>query len=100
MNFAALFIRRPVTTTLIQLAIVVFGVVAYRALPVSDLPTIDYPTISVNAGLPGAGPETMASAVATPLEKAFATIPGITQITSSSGQGNTSITLQFDLDRN
>jgi HAE1 family hydrophobic/amphiphilic exporter-1 len=99
MNFAALFIRRPVATTLIQVAIILFGVMGYFALPVSDLPTIDYPTIQVNAGLPGANPDTMAAAVATPLEKQFSTIPGVTQITSTSGQGNTSITLQFVLDR-
>jgi HAE1 family hydrophobic/amphiphilic exporter-1 len=100
MNFATLFIRRPVATTLIQLAIVIFGIAAYRLLPVSDLPTIDYPTIQVQANLPGANPDTMAASVATPLEKQFTTIPGITQITSTSSQGNTSITLQFDLDRN
>ncbi|HUL71995.1 MAG TPA: efflux RND transporter permease subunit [Vicinamibacterales bacterium] len=99
MNFATLFVRRPVATTLIQLAIILFGIMGYRALPVSDLPTIDYPTISVNASLPGANPDTMAAAVATPLEKQFSTIPGVTQITSSSSLGSTSITLQFDLDR-
>src|SRR5262247_3291167 len=100
MNFSTLFVRRPVATTLIQLAIVIFGIMSYRVLPVADLPTIDYPTISVNAGLPGANPDTMAAAVATPLEKQFSTIPGVDQITSSSGLGNTSITLQFALDRN
>src|ERR1044071_8231640 len=100
MNLSGLFIRRPVATTLIQLAIIIFGIVGYRALPVSDLPPIDFPTIQVNAGLPGASPETMATAVATPLEKQFSTIPGISQITSTSGQGSTNITLQFDLDRN
>ena len=100
MNLSELFIRRPVTTTLIQLAIIIFGIVGYRALPVSDLPPIDFPTIQVSAGLPGASPDTMASSVATPLEKQFSTIPGISQITSTSGQGNTNITLQFDLDRN
>ena len=100
MNFSTLFVRRPVATTLIQLAIVIFGIMSYRVLPVADLPTIDYPTISVNAGLPGANPDTMAAAVATPLEKQFSTIPGVDQITSSSGLGNTSITLQFGLDRN
>jgi HAE1 family hydrophobic/amphiphilic exporter-1 len=99
-NFATLFIRRPVATTLIQLAIIIFGIMGYRALPVSDLPTIDFPTIQVNAGLPGANPDTMAAAVATVLEKQFSTIPGVTQITSSSSQGSTSITLQFELDRN
>jgi HAE1 family hydrophobic/amphiphilic exporter-1 len=76
MNFSTLFVRRPVATTLIQLAIVIFGIAAYRALPVSDLPPIDFPTISVNASLPGANPDTLAAAVATPLEKQFSTIPG------------------------
>jgi len=99
-NFATLFIRRPVATTLIQFAIIIFGIMSYRALPVSDLPTIDFPTIQVNAGLPGANPDTMAAAVATPLEKQFSSIPGVSQITSSSSQGSTSITLQFVLDRN
>ena len=99
MNFATLFIRRPVATTLIQAAIILFGVMGYLSLPVSDLPTIDYPTIQVSASLPGANPDTMAAAVATPLEKQFSTIPGVTQITSTSGQGSTSITLQFVLDR-
>src|SRR5437867_3486437 len=82
-----------------MVAFVLFGLLGYRALPVSDLPTADYPTISVNASLPGASPETMASAVATPLEKQFTTIAGIDAMTSSSSQGNTSITLQFTLDR-
>src|SRR5919106_357060 len=100
MNFAALFIRRPITTTLIMLGITVFGVMAYRLLPVSDLPTVDFPTIQVQAGLPGASPETMASAVALPLEKQFATIAGLNSMNSTSTQGSTSITLQFDLDRN
>jgi HAE1 family hydrophobic/amphiphilic exporter-1 len=100
MNISELFTRRPVTTTLIQLAIIIFGIFAYRVLPVSDLPPIDFPTIQVSAGLPGASPETMAAAVATPLEKQFSSIPGITQITSTSNQGSTNITLQFDLDRN
>ena len=100
MNLAALFIKRPITTTLIMLGILVFGVMSYRLLPVSDLPTIDFPTIQVGAGLPGASPETMASAVALPLEKQFATIAGLTSINSTSTQGNTSIALQFDLSRN
>src|SRR6185436_19745323 len=100
MNLSGLFIRRPVATTLIQLAIIIFGIAGYRALPVSDLPPIDFPTVQVDAGLPGASPETMAAAVATPLEKQFSAIPGISQITSTSGQGSTNITLQFDLDRN
>src|SRR5687767_3823574 len=100
MNLAALFIKRPITTTLITLGIVVFGVMSYRLLPVADLPAIDFPTISVNASLPGASPETMASAVALPLEKQFSTIAGVTSISSSSFQGSTSVTLQFDLTRN
>src|SRR5262249_40473908 len=100
MNISALFIKRPVTTTLIMLGILVFGAMSYRLLPVSDLPTVDFPTIQVNAGLPGASPETMASAVALPLEKQFATIAGLNSINSTSGQGNTNITLQFDLSRN
>ena len=100
MNLSALFIKRPVTTTLIVLGIIVFGAMSYRLLPVSDLPTVDFPTIQVNAGLPGASPETMASAVALPLEKQFATIAGLNSINSTSAQGNTNITLQFDLSRN
>src|SRR5687768_208991 len=99
MNFAALFIRRPITTTLIMLGITVFGVMSYRLLPVADLPTVDFPNIQVQAGLPGASPETMASAVALPLEKQFATIAGLDSMNSTSTQGNTSITLQFALDR-
>ena len=99
MNLSGPFIRRPVATTLIQLSILIFGVIGYRSLPVSDLPTVDFPTIQVNANLPGANPETMAAAVATPLEKQFATISGITAISSSSTTGSTQITLQFDLDR-
>ena len=100
MNLSALFIKRPVTTTLIMLGIIVFGVMAYRLLPVSDLPTVDFPTIQVSASLPGASPETMASAVALPLEKQFATIAGLNSINSTSSQGSTNITLQFDLSRN
>ena len=99
MNLSELFIRRPVTTTLIQLSIVIFGIIGYRALPVSDLPAIDFPTIQVNASLPGANPETMAAAIATPLEKQFAAIAGISSISSTNTTGSTSITLQFDLDR-
>ncbi|HUF35181.1 MAG TPA: efflux RND transporter permease subunit [Gemmatimonadales bacterium] len=95
-----LFIRRPVMTTLVMLGILIFGLVAYRALPVSDLPAVDYPTISVNASLPGASPETMASSVATPLEKEFSTIPGVETMTSTSTQGSSSISLQFTLNRN
>ena len=100
MNLAALFIKRPITTTLITLGIVVFGVMSYRVLPVADLPAIDFPTISVNASLPGASPDTMASAVALPLEKQFSTISGVTSMNSTNTQGSTNITLQFDLSRN
>jgi len=99
-SISGLFIRRPVTTTLVMLGILFFGLMAYRLLPVSDLPNVDYPTISVSAGLSGASPETMASAVATPLEKQFSTIAGIDAMTSSSNQGGTNITLQFNLSRN
>ena len=95
-----LFIRRPITTTLIMVAILLFGIFAYRLLPVSDLPNVDFPTIQVSASLPGASPETMASAVALPLEKQFSTIAGLDSMTSSSALGGTSITLQFTLDRN
>ena len=100
MNLSAIFIQRPVTTTLVMLGILVFGTMAYQRLPVSDLPTVDYPTIQVSAALPGASPETMASTVALPLEKQFAGIAGLTNINSTSQLGNTSITLQFDLSRN
>ena len=99
MNFAETFILRPVATTLLVLTILIFGIMGYFQLPVADLPTIDYPTIQVNANLPGANPDTMASSVATPLEKQFATISGITSITSRSSQGSTNISLTFDLDR-
>ncbi|MBI4500973.1 MAG: efflux RND transporter permease subunit [Gemmatimonadetes bacterium] len=100
MNIAATFIRRPIATTLVMVGILLFGIVGYRGLPVSDLPTVDYPTLNVNAGFPGTNPETMAAAVATPLEKAFSSIPGIDQITSRSSQGSTNITLTFALSRN
>jgi HAE1 family hydrophobic/amphiphilic exporter-1 len=100
MNFAETFIRRPVATTLLVLTILIFGVMGYFRLPVADLPTVDYPVIQVNANLPGANPDTMASSVATPLEKQFATISGITAISSRSSQGSTNISLTFDLDRN
>ncbi|HSE68129.1 MAG TPA: efflux RND transporter permease subunit, partial [Gemmatimonadales bacterium] len=100
MNIAEPFIRRPVMTTLVSAGVLIFGTIAYRLLPVSDLPSVDYPTVSVSASLPGASPETMASAVATPLEKQFSTIPGLDVMTSSSGLGSTSITLQFTLSRN
>ncbi len=99
MNFSALFIRRPVATTLLMAGIALFGLIAYLVLPVSDLPSVDFPTLSVNASLPGADPSTMASAVATPLERQFSTIAGIDSMTSSSSLGSSSVTLQFDLDR-
>ncbi|MBI3630553.1 MAG: efflux RND transporter permease subunit, partial [Candidatus Rokubacteria bacterium] len=95
-----LFIRRPVMTTLVMLGIVIFGLMAYRLLPVSDLPNVDLPTILVTASVPGASPETMASAVATPLERQFTTIAGVTSITSTSALGLTQITVQFSLERN
>ncbi|HOZ22992.1 MAG TPA: efflux RND transporter permease subunit, partial [bacterium] len=94
-----IFIDRPVMTTLVMIAILVAGFIGYRQLPVSDLPTVDFPTISVSASLPGASPETMAAAVATPLEKQFTTIAGIDNMTSSSSLGSTNITIQFALDR-
>jgi HAE1 family hydrophobic/amphiphilic exporter-1 len=100
MNPSELFIERPVTTILLMLGILVFGALAYQQLPVSDLPAIDFPTIQVNASLPGASPETIASSVALPLEKQFSTIAGLNSINSTSQQGSTSITLQFDLSRN
>src|SRR5258705_4065227 len=99
MNVSEIFIRRPIATSLLMLGIGLFGVIAYRALPVSDLPQVDYPTISVSASLPGANPDTMASSVATPLERQFTTIAGLDSMTSNSGQGSSSVTLQFDLSR-
>jgi len=99
MNIAEIFIKRPVMTTLVMLAILLFGVAGYRLLPVSDLPNVDFPTISVSASLPGASPETMSSAVANPLEKQFSTIAGVDSMTSTSSLGSTNITLQFSLDR-
>ncbi|HEY0528586.1 MAG TPA: efflux RND transporter permease subunit [Gemmatimonadaceae bacterium] len=95
----ALFIRRPVMTALVMIGILFFGASSYRRLAVSDLPSVDFPTIQVNANLPGASPETMAASVATPLEKQMSTIAGIDNMTSSSGLGSTSITIQFSLDR-
>ena len=100
MNISGLFIRRPVTTTLVMLGILIFGIMGYKSLPVSDLPTVDFPTITVNANLPGASPETMASSVATPLEKNFSTIAGLDSMSSTSSLGRTQITLQFSLNRN
>src|SRR5258705_762403 len=95
-----LYIKRPVLTTLLMAAILIFGIMAYRLLPVSDLPNVDYPTIQVQATLPGASPETMASAVATPLERQFTTIAGIDSMSSVSAQGLSQITIQFSLSRN
>jgi HAE1 family hydrophobic/amphiphilic exporter-1 len=100
MNLSELFIRRPVMTILLMAALVIFGLFGYSTLPVSELPNVDFPTITVSASLPGADPETMASAVATPLESQFSTIAGISNMSSSSSQGSTSITIQFNLDRN
>src|ERR1700747_3314076 len=100
MNVSEIFIRRPIATSLLMAAIALFGIVAYRALPVSDLPTVDYPVISVGAGLAGGDPGTMASAVASPLERQFTTIAGIDEMTSSSSLGFSNVTLAFDLDRN
>ena len=99
MNLSEIFIRRPIMTTLVMTAILLFGAVAYRSLPVSDLPNVDFPTILVTANLPGANPETMASAIATPLEKQFSTIAGLDSMTSTNGIGITKITLQFNLSR-
>ncbi|MFL6276084.1 MAG: efflux RND transporter permease subunit [Blastocatellia bacterium] len=99
MNIASLFIRRPITTGLIWAGILIFGIMGYRLLPVSELPNVDYPTINISASLPGASPETMASSVATPLEKQLSTIAGIDNMTSTSAQSSTSIVVQFNLSR-
>lgn len=99
MNISELFIRRPIATTLIMVAVLIFGIVGYALLPVNDLPNVDFPTITVSASLPGASAETMASSVATPLERQFSTIAGIDAMTSVSSLGNTQITITFDLDR-
>ena len=98
-HFSAPFIKRPVATTLLSIAIILAGAVAYKILPVASLPQVEYPVISIGAGLPGADPETVASAIVTPLERQFARIAGVNEMTSSSGLGNGSITLQFDLSR-
>ncbi|MBI4826647.1 MAG: efflux RND transporter permease subunit [Nitrospirae bacterium] len=100
MNISELFIKRPIMTSLVMIAVMIFGVFAYRILPVNDLPNIDFPTIQVRASLPGASPETMASAVATPLEREFSTISGLDAMTSTNGQGISVITLKFALERN
>jgi HAE1 family hydrophobic/amphiphilic exporter-1 len=99
MNFTSLFINRPIMTTLVMSGILIFGIAAFRLLPVSDLPNVDFPTIQVSASLPGASPETMAAAVATPLEKQFSTIAGIDSMTSASALGSTQIIIQFNLNR-
>jgi hydrophobic/amphiphilic exporter-1 (mainly G- bacteria), HAE1 family len=98
-NISQTFIERPIATSLLMAAIALFGVVAYRALPVADLPNVDFPTLTVSASLPGANPDTMASSVATPLERQFTTIAGLDSMISTNSNGSTSITLQFDLDR-
>src|SRR5262245_40814030 len=100
MNVSEIFIRRPIATSLLMFAIALFGVVSYRALPVADLPSVDFPTLSVTASLPGASPATMASSVATPLERQFSGIAAVDSMTSISTLGYTQITLQFDLTRN
>src|SRR5437870_7411678 len=99
MNVSRIFIARPIATSLIMLGIATFGVIAYRVLPVSDLPNVDFPTLNVGAGLPGGDPGTMASAVASPLERQFTTIAGLDEMTSSSSTGSTNVTLQFDMSR-
>ena len=99
MNISATFIRRPVATTLLTVGLVLAGIIAFRLLPVSPLPQVDFPTISVSASLPGADPETMSTSVAAPLERQFGRIAGVTEMTSVSNRGNTSITLQFELNR-
>src|SRR5438876_7177673 len=100
MNISEGFIKRPIATSLLMAAIAMFGLVAYRSLPVSDLPNVDFPTLLVTASLPGASPETMASAVATPLENQFSMIAGLNAMTSSNSLGSTQVTLEFDLSRN
>ncbi|MEJ2165892.1 MAG: efflux RND transporter permease subunit, partial [Desulfobacterales bacterium] len=100
MNICAPFIKRPVMTTLVMVSVLLFGIMAYTRLPVSDLPNVDFPTILVNAALPGANPETIATAVATPLEREFSTISGLDSMSSTSSLGSVQITLQFDLHRN
>src|SRR5271155_2546102 len=99
MNISEPFIRRPVATSLLTIAIALAGIIAFRLLPVSPLPQVDFPTIQVSAGLPGASPETMASSVATPLERQFGRIASITEMTSTSYLGSTSVVMQFDLSR-
>ena len=100
MSISTPFIKRPIATSLLMVGILLAGIFAYPMLPIAPLPQVDFPTIAVWAGLPGASPETMASSVATPLERQFAQISGVTQLTSTSALGVTSITVQFDLNRN
>src|SRR5437764_10837861 len=100
MNISAPFIRRPVATSLLTIGLLLAGILAYTRLPVAPLPQVEYPVVQVSAGLPGASPETMASAVATPLERQFSRIAGVNQMTSTSSLGSTNVTLQFDLSRN
>src|SRR5215475_10908167 len=100
MNISAPFIRRPIGTTLLTIALLLSGVLAFQFLPVAPLPQVEFPVISVSAGLPGASPQTMASAVATPLERQFGRIAGVNQMTSTSQLGSTNVVLQFDLNRN
>src|SRR6266478_9956870 len=100
MNISSPFIHRPVATTLLTIAVVLAGAMAFRTLPVSPLPQVDFPTISVTAGMPGASPETMAATVAAPLERSLGRIASVTEMTSGSSLGSTHITLQFDLSRN
>src|SRR5262245_14244882 len=100
MNVSAPFIQRPVATTLLTIAVALSGVIAFRLLPVASLPQVDFPTISVSASLPGASPQTMATSVATPLERQMGRIAGVTEMTSTSTMGSTNIVLQFDLNRN
>src|ERR1700686_3975745 len=100
MSISSTFIRRPIATSLLTAAVLLAGGAAYFVLPVAPLPQVQFPTISVHASLPGASPETLASAVATPLERQFGRIAGVTEMTSSSQLGSASITLQFDLNRN
>src|SRR3974390_2542857 len=100
MNISAAFISRPVATTLLTIGVALAGAIAFRLLPVAALPQVDFPTISVTASLPGASPQTMATSVATPLERQLGRIAGVPEMTSSSAMGATNIVLQFDLDRN
>src|SRR5499426_4221295 len=100
MHFSRIFIERPIMTTLVTFAILLFGFVGFRALPIAALPSVDYPTIQVAAAQPGANPETMASSIATPLEREFSTIAGVRSISSSNTQGGSTITIQFALDKN